>query len=96
MDVYFEHQDKWLVQGNAEPKLLELAKQAGFTQERFTKCLEDEQLYNNLVKQRDAASKSFGVSRTPSFFVNGKAIEGNVLDLETFTKVIDPLLKQSS
>lgn len=96
VEVYFEHQENWLIRGNAEPKLLELAKQAGFTQESFTKCLENADLYNNLVKQRDLASKEFGVSRTPSFFVNGKALAGNIMDVETFAKVIDPLLKESS
>lgn len=96
VDVYFEHQDQWLIRGNAEPKLRELAKQAGFTQESFTKCLEDQDLYKKLVVQRDKASKDFGVSRTPSFFINGKALQGNIMNIETFEKVIDPLLKQSS
>jgi protein-disulfide isomerase len=95
VDVYFEHQDKWLVRGDAEPKLLELAKQAGFTSESFQACLADEKLYTKLVKQRDVASKQFGVSRTPSFFVNGKAVKGNIMNIETFEQIIDPLLKEN-
>jgi protein-disulfide isomerase len=96
IDVYFEHQDKWLIRGNAEPKLLELSKQAGFTKESFQKCLTDEKLYGNLVKQRDIASKQFGVSRTPSFFINGKALKGDILRMDTFESVIEPLLKENS
>lgn len=96
IDVYFEHQDKWLVRGDMVPKLLDLAKQAGFTKESFDKCLADEGLYKKLVKQRDVASKEFGVSRTPSFFINGKAVQGNIMNLDTFAQIIDPLLKKQS
>ena len=94
VDVYFDHQDQWLVRGDIVPKLLELAKQAGFTKESFDKCLADEALYKKLVKQRDFASKEFGVSRTPTFFINGKAVKGNIMNIDTFAQIIDPLLKQ--
>lgn len=94
VDVYFDHQDQWLVRGDIVPKLLELAKQAGFTKERFDKCLADEELYKKLVKQRDVASREFGVSRTPSFFINGKAVRGNTMNIATFEQIIDPMLKE--
>ncbi len=94
-DIYFQKQDEWLVRGNAEPKLFEIAKQAGFTREKFEACLKDEKLYGQLVEQRNKASEEFGVSRTPSFFINGKAVEGSVMTLDTFSKVIDPLLNES-
>ncbi len=96
VDVYFDHQDKWLVRGDIVPKLLELAKQAGFTKESFDTCLADEGLYKKLVKQRDVASKEFGVNRTPSFFINGKAVKGNIMSIDTFAQMIDPLLKEQS
>ena len=96
IDVYFDQQDKWLVRGDIVPKLLDLAKQAGFTKESFDKCLADEGLYKKLVKQRDVASKQFGVSRTPSFFINGKAVKGNIMNIDTFAQIIDPLLKKQS
>ncbi len=96
IDVYFDHQSKWLVRGDIVPKLLDLAKQAGFTKETFDKCLADEELYKKLVKQRDVASKEFGVSRTPSFFINGKAVQGNIMNIDTFAQIIDPLLKKQS
>jgi len=96
VDVYFEHQDKWLIRGDIAAKLLELAKQAGFTEESFNKCLDDKELAGKLIKQCEKASKEFGVSSTPSFFINGKAVNGNVLDINTFTSIIDPLLKENS
>jgi protein-disulfide isomerase len=96
IDVYFEQQDTWLVRGNILPKLLELAKQAGFTEESFNKCLGDKELSDKLIKQRSVAGSQFGVNRTPSFFINGKAVQGDILDIEQFSKIIDPLLKKSS
>lgn len=95
IDVFFERQPKWRVRGNVVPKLLEISKQAGFTEETFNKCFEDEKLYSNIVKQRDVASKEFGVNRTPSFFVNGKALRGNTMSMDTFAAAIDPLLKEN-
>lgn len=95
IDVYFEHQDKWLVRGNLVPKLFELARQAGFTRETFEKCLQDQELSKKLVKQRDIASREFGVSRTPSFFVNGKALQGNIMSIDTFSSAFEPLLQKT-
>src|SRR5215203_725041 len=48
------------------------ARQAGFTQEQFEKCLQDKALYDgvNAVKQR--GNDIFKIDGTPTFFVNGK------------------------
>ncbi|MBU2532207.1 MAG: DsbA family protein [Alphaproteobacteria bacterium] len=96
VDVYFDQQDKWLVRGDLEPKLLEIAKQAGFTSESFKKCLENEELFKKLVEQREIASSQFGVNSTPTFFINGKSVTGNIMNIETFSNIIDPLLKAAS
>ena len=47
------------------PKLFEIAKQAGFTQESFDKCLTDQKLLDNITAGRTRASDVFGVSATP-------------------------------
>ena len=94
--IFMERQSDWLVRGNAEPKLFEIAKQAGFTREKFDACLKDEKLFEKIVKGRDRASKEFGVNATPTFFINGRRFTGNFGSIEAFSKVIDPLLKQNS
>lgn len=96
VEVYFDLQDQWLVRGDIAGKLLEIGKQAGFTEESFNKCLENKELSDKLIKQRERASKEFGINSTPSFFINGKAVQGNVLQFETFASIIDPLLKENS
>ena len=71
--ILFEKQEDWAFQkGNPVPKLFEIAKQAGFTQESFDKCLTDQKLLEQITAQRERGSKTFGVSSTPTFFINGK------------------------
>jgi protein-disulfide isomerase len=92
LDVLFQRQNDWVVRQNPVPKLFELAKQAGFTQESFDKCLTDDKLLSQVEASRTRASEAFGVSSTPTFFINGKRLEGAPTVAE-FDKVLEPLLK---
>lgn len=70
--VLFQKQEEWaFVRTNPVPELFKIAKQAGFTQEAFDKCLTDQKLLDDITATRERASKSFGVNSTPTFFVNG-------------------------
>ena len=42
---------------------------------------------------RDRAAEKLGVSSTPTFFVNGKKLVGD-LSIDTLAKEIDPYLKE--
>jgi protein-disulfide isomerase len=93
VDMLFQTQADWAyAQGNPVPKLFEIAKQAGFTQESFDKCLTDQKLLDQVNAQRTRGSEQFGVSATPTFFINGKKLSG-APTLEAFDKMIEPLLK---
>lgn len=96
VDIYFDKQDQWLIRGDIAKKLLDIGKQVGFTEDSFNKCLDDKELANKLVQQREKASKEFGVSATPTVFINGKRVRGNILNIATFESMIDPLLKENS
>ncbi|MFV0367807.1 MAG: DsbA family protein [Hyphomicrobiaceae bacterium] len=92
-DMLFNTQADWaFVQGNPVPKLFEIAKQAGFTQESFDTCLKDQKLLDQINAQRARASEQFGVSATPTFFINGKKLQG-APNVESFDAMIEPLLK---
>lgn len=94
IDALFERQEDWaFVKDNPTPKLFEIAKQAGFTQESFDKCLTDQKLLDELTAVHTRASETFGVNATPSFFINGKRLQAAPV-MEEFEKVIDPLLSQ--
>ncbi len=88
IDVYFDTLETW-AQDPANG-LLNIAKQAGFTQEKFDQTLRDEKLAKGIMEIRDGGAK-FGVEGTPSFFLNGKKLEGE----QTYDKLkaeIDKLL----
>lgn len=91
-ETFFEQQKNWaFTGGNPVPKLFEIAKQAGFTQESFDKCLRDDKLLNQITTARTRAVEVFGVNSTPTFFINGKRLQATPT-IEEFVKVIDPLL----
>ncbi len=62
IEVLFEKQEEWAFgEGNPVPRLFEIAKQAGFTQESFDKCLTDQKLLDEITAGRTRASDVFGV-----------------------------------
>ncbi len=94
VDALFHTQADWaFVKDNPTPKLFEVAKQAGFTQESFDKCLTDQKLLDQLTEVRSRASDVFGVNATPTFFINGKRLT-TAPTMEEFDKVLTPLLAQ--
>ena len=66
-------------------------KQAGFTQDSFNACLQDQDAYAKLQKERQRASQKFGIDSTPSFFVNGK-LERGAMTPAQIDKVLAPHL----
>jgi len=91
IDVLFASQDKWATR-DPIPALLQIAKQAGFTQASFDTCLKDQKLYNDILAMRERGSKEFKVESTPTLFVNGKLQKGGAT-IEELEKLIQPLLK---
>jgi protein-disulfide isomerase len=91
IEVLFASQDTWATR-QPIPPLLQIAKQAGFTQSTFDACLKDTKLYENIVAVRERASKEFKVESTPTLFVNGKMQKGGVSP-EELEKLMAPYLK---
>lgn len=88
IDGLFETQETWAVPGeDGKEKLLLIAKQAGFSQEKFDQCLADKELFDKIVAVRKKAHEEYGVDSTPSFFVNGKRLEG--VAFENFEAAIE-------
>jgi protein-disulfide isomerase len=73
----FETQETWAIPGeDGKQKLALIAKQAGFSQEAFDKCLADKELFDKIVEVRQKAHDEYGVDSTPSIFINGKRLKG--------------------
>ena len=77
----FETQETWAIPGeDGKQKLRIIAKQAGFSEEAFDKCLADKELFEKIVEVRRKAHEEYGVDATPSFFVNGKRLTGGTIE----------------
>jgi protein-disulfide isomerase len=87
MDVFFGTLDTWAK--NPAEGLLNIAKQAGFTQAKFEETLKNESLAKGILEIRSGGER-FGVEGTPTFFLNGEKFEGR--SFEEFKAAIDPLL----
>ena len=73
----FDTQETWAMPGeDGKEKLLLVAKQAGFTKEKFDQCIGDKELFNKIVETRTRGHETFGVDSTPTFFINGKRLTG--------------------
>ncbi len=90
VDAYFAAQDEWLQAADMRQAILDRAEAFGFTEESFNACLQNQ----NLLQAFDAAmrrAQSFGVTGTPTFFINGRQ-EVGALPMEQWAAIIDPLV----
>ena len=91
IETLFQQQRVWAVQKPIEP-LFAIAKQAGFTQQSFDACLQDQKMLDGIEWVRARGADKFKVDSTPTFFINGKIFKG-ALSIDDLAKAIDPLLK---
>jgi len=92
VETLFAKQPDWVTQKPIEP-LMAIAKQFGFTEESFNACLANQKVLEDIQAVRDHAVSKLGVNSTPTFFVNGKRLVGDV-SIEQLAKEIDPYLKE--
>jgi protein-disulfide isomerase len=92
IETLFAKQADWVVQKPIEP-LKAIAKQFGFTEESFNQCLANQKVLDSIQAVRDRAAEKLLVNSTPTFFINGKRLVGDVT-IESFAKAIDPYLKE--
>ena len=90
-DVLFKQQSNWARAEDPRPALLQIAKLAGFTQESFEACLKNQELLTKVNETRKTAAEVYGVSGTPSFFINGEKYSGPV-SVDGLSGAIDALL----
>ena len=72
VDLMFDHQGEWAFTENPKQALLAFVRQAGFTEESFNACLTNQELQDGVLAVKNRASNEFGVSSTPTFFINGE------------------------
>jgi protein-disulfide isomerase len=91
VETLFAKQDEWVKDDPREP-LENIAKQLGFSEDSFKACLTNQTVLNDIEDVRNRAVEKLGVNSTPTFFINGKKVVGDV-PIDTLAKEIDPYLK---
>ena len=74
-DLLFSKQEDWAFKDDAMQPLRLYAKQAGLTDAEFEKCIDNEELQKKILAVRERGEKE-GVKGTPTFFINGKILNG--------------------
>jgi protein-disulfide isomerase len=92
VDLLFAQQKNWAFADKPLEALAALLKQTGMSQNSFEACLKNQDLYNKIAKVHDHAAEKFGVTVTPTFFINGKKETGEMTS-EALEKLLGPLLK---
>lgn len=91
VDILFRQQKNWAFVDDPSGALLNIVKQAGFTQETFNACLTNQEILDGVNWVKNRGSEKFEVSATPTFFINGTKKSG-ALSLEEMDQEIEPLL----
>ena len=91
VETLFAKQADWVVK-EPLPPLKEIAKQFGFTEDSFNQCITNQKVLDGIQAARDHAVEKLGVNSTPTFFINGKKLIGD-LSIDQMAKEIDPYLK---
>lgn len=91
VDVLFKQQRSWAAVDNAREALLQIARLAGFSQEKFEACLTDQKLLEDVRAVRTRGADDFGIDATPTFFINGNKYSG-ALKVAEMSAIIDSLL----
>lgn len=94
IDLLFDKQQSWAFVEKPLEALQELLKQTGMSSQSFEACLKDQKLYDSVNEVRDGGS-TFGVTATPTFYVNGTKVTGEVTT-ESLAKILDPLVNKKS
>ena len=91
IDLLFNAQESWAYSDTPLDALANLMKQTGMSSKEFEACLNDQKLYNKVVKERDDAGKDFNIDATPTFFINGVKYSGE-MSVAALSKILDPLV----
>ncbi|WP_052715599.1 DsbA family protein [Devosia chinhatensis] len=89
--TYFRTQNDWGMSETPRDALYNIALQLGFTEESFNAALTNQDVLTGIEAQKNQALDEFGLTGTPTFYVNGKTLSGGKT-LEQLAAEIDPLV----
>lgn len=74
LNLLYENQSSWLGASDPVAALFEYAKLAGFSQERFDQCVNDESELNRIIARIEYAQETYDVTGTPTVILNGEKV----------------------
>ncbi len=95
IDLLFDKQQSWAFTDKPLEALESVVKQTGMSKDKFEACLKDQKLYDQINEVRDRGGQKFGVTATPTFYVNGTKVTGEV-NPQTLEKILNPLTAKKS
>ena len=91
LEEIYNKQTYWAV-GSDIDKINDLIKKVGLdfdlTEEKMNKCLENNDVQDEILNERIEAQKKYKIESTPTIFVNDKKYSGKV-DYKKFKKIIE-------
>jgi protein-disulfide isomerase len=91
VDMLFRQQNDWVMKNTTET-LTRIGKQAGLSQQAVETCLKDQALLDKISADQKFAADVLKVNSTPTFFINGEVVKGDI-SFEEFEKRIKAQLK---
>ncbi len=78
VETIYDTQNSWVFKEDFVEKLDSIATLEGFAKGLVTKCSKDTKLQDKILKARMLAAKELDIQSTPTFFINGRKIQGFV------------------
>jgi protein-disulfide isomerase len=87
-DMLYEHSTEWNSSSNPFNVFQGYASQLGLNIDQFKSDYASSQV-NDVINADMAQGRKLGVNSTPTFYIDGKKVDQNPQDLESFNKLID-------
>lgn len=94
-DLLYEGQTIWKNSGNPAANFEGYATQLGLNLEQFKTDVASQEV-NDIINADIRAGQAIGATSTPTFVLNGKKLEQNPRDLDSFNKLIEDAIKENT
>lgn len=93
-DKLYEGQQQWKDEPNPSLTFEAYARELGLDVEKFKRDAASGEI-NDIINADIKAGQDIDATSTPTFVINGKKVEQNPRDLESFYKLIDDAIKEA-
>jgi protein-disulfide isomerase len=90
IDVLYRTQSTWATESDPLIALARVGKLGGMNQTDFDACMQNEALFDGILRSRQVASVEFSIEGTPTFIINGKKMT-QPATFESFDSILKKL-----